>query len=655
MPQLSKNPRVYWFPWLARLTASVGLLATGCSPVETLEPRLEAAPRLSATQTADLQHAACDPGLQLAYVAGLGPGPCPGVANWAEAKLFAGAPAGDLQNFCEYTYTGPGPLTPADLDPHTTAHNADCDVVFPETASSPAEAYAPSLQAAFARAINLADADDLNLPETESLRSEVFVSVVDTVPSLKPLAPTSTHGLAMAAFVEDIACPLGSAACSVVAEHELGMPRLNDGTLDPDNGGIRGFQGELARALYRAATATGDRRVINISAGWETEIFGGHGHANRVPARAVTAVLEFARCEGKLPIAASGNRAPTCLDGPIMPAALAQRPAPSAARCAELGATGTVKSPSLHPLVYAVGGIDRHGDPPPSLERSAEPRLVAEARHATSTETGLPPLTGTSIPTAAVSGAAALVWSYAPELSPDEVMEDLYQAGPSLGRPADFAHEHATSDMVHRLDVCATLERVLDRTAPEKPLAELWSSLDCTASAASASDFSAEYEGTEDVTKTFGGEVSCEVSCAPGFARVASGVPGLPCPSPPPVTDFYVQPQPLHPPCPACTITTDEESDAAQVYAAIDDAYDDRTISDIQVTIHRGSSSSRLRLGAIPLESDKLKAIELGVTLDPSEVRGAEIAIMFAADEEATLPAVSGRNALILDWDEGDR
>lgn len=634
------------------LASLVWLAPLGCSLEEPLEPEPELRPRLSAAENASLRAAACDPGLQIAYVAGLGAAACPAVVNWASSKLFVGAPVGELQDYCVYEFVGGGGPIPADIDMITPDHDADCRVVHPQSAAPPATAYSSSLQAAFARAIDVADAEDLDLPVTQDLRETVHVGVVDTVPDPPPTDPTSEHGPAMAALIRDVACPSGDLSCPVAVEHALGMPLLEDHSIDLEHGGTHGTPGQLARGIYEAATTPADsRRVINLSLGWEPEPFGGVGFADPVSVRAVSAVLEYARCEGALIIAAAGNRTDTCTTGPLMPAALELRSAPSAARCGALGAVGSPASATHQPLVHAVGGVDRSGAAVPSMDRSAEPRLVAAAKHAVPTESGFMPLTGTSVSAAAVSGAAALLWSYFPERSADEIMEYLYDGGIAVGRTADFTHEDAPSDGVRQLDVCAAIDEALEDPEHFVQVAALSPHLDCTPAAADPIDYSTQYAPYADVSREFTGSSSpCKQGCIPGPARSADLLGLVACPPPDPIDAFYVAPLPTHPPCPACTITLDDE---VQLYAAIDDAYEGRTVNDVQLMIYEGATATRLRLGSVSLTSDAMTRIDLGVSLDLSKIRSAEIEITFAAG--IGVPALTGKNDLILDWPAGDR
>ncbi|MCA9544074.1 MAG: S8 family serine peptidase, partial [Myxococcales bacterium] len=133
----------------------------------------------------------------------------------------------------------------------------------------------------------------------------------------------------------------------------------------------------------------------------------------------------------------AGNRALDSDLGPLFPAAYEQRPR----------ACGT-ESPAwaYQPLVHAVGAVDASDRPLGLSREGGTPRLVAPGALVLTPEdtaAGVPRptavLSGTSMSAAAVSGAAALLWSLRPGATGDMVMEALYQTGEALGRDAEFA------------------------------------------------------------------------------------------------------------------------------------------------------------------------------------------------------------------------
>ena len=170
-------------------------------------------------------------------------------------------------------------------------------------------------------------------------------------------------------------------------------------------------------------------------------------------------------------MAAAGNRhaGPRSLEKPLLPAAWEQLPAPSYTHCQELigekppGHTRLSKT-SYKPLVYAVGGVGQDGRILSNARPNATPRLVAFGDHAhplsherrqsplphalakTQLATIAAPeladplvtLTGTSVSTLVVAAAAVVLWNDSPELSPFDIMDRLWRAGPAVDPSVDF-------------------------------------------------------------------------------------------------------------------------------------------------------------------------------------------------------------------------
>jgi hypothetical protein len=83
------------------------------------------------------------------------------------------------------------------------------------------------------------------------------------------------------------------------------------------------------------------------------------------------------------------------------------------------------------------------------------PRLAALGANGI-VDPGAEALSGTSVSAAVTSATAALLWSFRPELRPDEVMQLIYSSGWATGQVADFALTGSPS--VHRVSVCAALD-----------------------------------------------------------------------------------------------------------------------------------------------------------------------------------------------------
>jgi hypothetical protein len=156
-------------------------------------------------------------------------------------------------------------------------------------------------------------------------------------------------------------------------------------------------------------------------------------------------------------------------------------PAPTADQCRAFGFE-TRESPEYpifseqaRPLVYAVGGVDERGRSLTNARVGGRPRLATTAANSLALDPDggyTMTLSGSSVAAAVASGAAALIWSYRPALRPDELVELLHQTGWNSEEPADFGLP-GTSAAIHRLSICAALERAcaVDPTKPCPTLA----------------------------------------------------------------------------------------------------------------------------------------------------------------------------------------
>ncbi|PRP92838.1 Subtilase family protein [Enhygromyxa salina] len=336
------------------------------------------------------------------------------------------------------------------------------------------------LQEAFG--LNVDRVDGIDLGSTVGFRANVDLGVIDSTSGSAAaghVTPINEHGLQIAAIIEDLACPSHDPSCIDNLNHFIALPRTAWDT--PPNwieGGHQGTQGDLAMAVYAAVRdwnerlggpGGSERLVLNLSLGWERGL-GEPIDPSRGPMRSLQSALEYASCSGALVFVAAGNNpSPGCEDetetaGPTEPAAFENIPAPDSATCTSLGFTpgGSLGRPvfggaAYRPLVYAVGGVDEHDQPLINARTGGQPRLVALGSNGVG---GVSPnlhaaLTGTSVSAAVASGAAALIWSYRPELRPSEVAELLYDTGYATGDAADFGG--GVPNAVRRVSVCAAL------------------------------------------------------------------------------------------------------------------------------------------------------------------------------------------------------
>ncbi|MEZ4308878.1 MAG: S8 family serine peptidase [Polyangiaceae bacterium] len=126
------------------------------------------------------------------------------------------------------------------------------------------------------------------------------------------------------------------------------------------------------------------------------------------------------------------------------------------------------------PLLHAIGGVD-YNDTPISVSRPHSlPPLVTLAQHGIAyhppaSERSLA-FTGTSVAAAAAAGAAALVWSYRPDLPPHELMSLLHDtAVPLPSLTANVCIEGAPCPPVHRLSICAAVAKACPTCALSCP------------------------------------------------------------------------------------------------------------------------------------------------------------------------------------------
>ncbi|EYF02435.1 S8 family serine peptidase [Chondromyces apiculatus] len=418
--------------------------------------------------------------------------------GWNVSPLFGPTAPPGLSSLCRYeSMAGVGAIPPsavAMLHQALTAQGAteiteDCVVVEPLAGQFAAEVR-PWLRAEMLEHLGAAGP----LPAA-SKSSAVEIAVVDSSPdAVEGTIPHGLleHGYTMAWIAREVACPPG--ACTGHVTTHLALPHVSNTSVNLLRGGYFGTRGQLAQAIFRAVEAwkgaypARGRLVINLSVGWEPDA--GCGDPG-VPGglslseRAVFLALEHAACHGALVVAAAGNDpggpqpihpAGTVMPGgPVCPAAWSVTSAPSASRCAAIeapgyalamGTTPLLYAPSSAPslpvdnaLLFAVGGVDYADRPIVRARTGGSPRLAALAFGGVAGEdpVKLPvPLTGTSVAAAAVSGIAAALWAYRPDLTATEVMDLVYRSGTLLLRKADFAAP-GVADEVRRVDRCQAL------------------------------------------------------------------------------------------------------------------------------------------------------------------------------------------------------
>ena len=251
--------------------------------------------------------------------------------------------------------------------------------------------------------------------------------------------------------------------------------------------------------------------------------------------------------------------------GALLPAAWERAFAPSA---------GLSSSP-YRPLVYAVSGVDDHGQTLANAQPQSQAPMAAYGDHAALADDGsgtaTAHLTGSSVAAVVVSAAAAAAWSYAPWLDAAEVMDEVYRSGdlttaspPDLCLPDPEAEPCATArPTVRRISVCKAVDRVCSFTEGCPPPFDTTSPSPCPPWPTAAVDL-----GEVDLSPFVPAAVSTLSDLAlispisplctlTSFFDSAGAPPADPCPSwqlNGAAAAPWVHPQPGSTPCPNCPL-----------------------------------------------------------------------------------------------------
>jgi hypothetical protein len=376
--------------------------------------------------------------------------------TWRGEAVIAPVDVGGVTGaYCRYRWdpaspssNGRPPLGPFE----SRIAQVDCPLVAasapPPPRAYPPEAWLPRQQALRAQAGWVA-----RLPVGKGY--PVTVAVVDSAvhPYDSPLLDNLGHGRAMGRLITDLACPAG-APCAVQIANHLALREVDEtARADPADGGFFGTRAQLALAVQQgldgwvSAVQAGrrSRAVVNLSLGWvpalDTNPRGSHGRT--LPEDLVFQVLTRASCLGALVLAAAGNGAFAGTTGPTQPAGWEAEPAPGALACQRFAepdwpfAGDLAVADAYRPLVHAVSAVDYHDQPLAVVRPGSIPRLMAHGMSAITDDPLRAPghtllLTGTSVSTALVAGAAAALWSHSPTLTAHGVASQLFSTGVSL-------------------------------------------------------------------------------------------------------------------------------------------------------------------------------------------------------------------------------
>jgi hypothetical protein len=323
-------------------------------------------------------------------------------------------------------------------------------------------------------------------------RQGVRLAFLDTQPTGVgvPREPgRSEHGYTLAHIARHLVCsPADSDDCAaqITTRLALSVTRFDAkdraGTeTDTKRGGYIGTQSDLAEAIQSEVDdwqahfrqkGWPEHLVLNLSLGWDGELFGGLDENQvaelRAGAQAVYRALRYAASFDALVLAAAGNArdCPGQTKGPLLPAAW------------EAGAPAEESCSKMPPLLYAVGGVDAENRPLVNARPGGMPRRAAYGENGivADWEPGRSTMmyTGSSVATAVASSIAAIVWDTVPTLDSSGVMS-LLDVAPAeqeeiLPLHADFWFGANASTIavdappIRRLSLCAVLSRACART-----------------------------------------------------------------------------------------------------------------------------------------------------------------------------------------------
>lgn len=618
---------------LLALTTAACATEDGSAPTDGLD---------SPRETVDQTGVVCNE----RYAIGLAPSCDVGVSGWTGTSLFGAGAPGVLGQYCAFTRSGTSTLKA--LAGQVPDVAADCQAVsvqgeiITDTINDELDAY-------FGWLTGRLEDGALAASYPNATQSPVRVAVVDTYPVAEPGNPISHHGPFVMSIVEGLACD--GPTCAIDTKAHLGLPRTQNGS-NWSRGGYLGRQSDLARGIYEAVEASqnaGGHLVINLSVGWESELFGGTGPANMPPpVRATYDAIRLARCKGALIIASAGNHSGLTDDEvALAPARWEGIPAPTRAECTEVGVPmqeAFVDGAAYTPLVHAIGGLYGPNSEMVTGRELGMPRLAAAASHAVAQPraVGLDDVTvetGTSVSAAVASAAASLVWSLRPGLSPSEVMAGLYGSGVPTTLTSDFGGQALP---VHRIDICHAVEAALGPAAPNPELG-------CDTSAPVTT-----HDLVTELALLFDGlhkpefepaEPCGDVMFYPGPGEVRDCTAVEPDP-----WSILTSPQPPRPGCSDCVLTTSTEKPTAIL--ALDEAFDvnDLLLVDIEITeesgdVHRFSLKEEDIAGfivVIQLKTHEVEHVELPIDLEGIKPLRAMVFMEFKGD-------VHTEDALLID------
>ncbi len=526
------------------------------------------------------------------------PGGCPAADGWTVEPLVkddAVAEQSGLLGVCTYEWTEK--VAPTSFPAGTVP---DCLV------APTAPAVANRIQDFVGRRLRDEQYGTYEVPNLPG--DVVTIAVVDTAPHGTTTSGAASHGRAMASIVDDIACgSTPKAQCAREVASFVGLPRVRGAApYSAGGGGFYGYQSDLAKGIAEAVHYWGERRrgklIINLSVGWEPACdTRGSELVRRTIARATT--------QGALVLAAAGNRRPgSCATGPTAPGAWGNQSVPS-------------RGGGMVPLLYGITPVDEQlrdlvtFRPGSNTAFATRGFMIVTTDESVNPPEDLGPYSGSSVSTAVASGIAALIWSYHPELSAQQVMDLLWESGaqrpedpssPSSGFVLADSYFGASAPEQHVVSACRALERAACLgSAPCGPTSCVEPSTDVGAMVAGI------WAGASPIKVVVDGQ-SSSIECSSCGGSSPTRVFGATSMTTPP--DPWVVPQPDDPPCPLCDIELKSVSSTAVAHLSRATAYNNYTLASTTITLwNAAEDSENHQYGAptpLPLLSGQTYAIE---------------------------------------------
>ena len=303
------------------------------------------------------------------------------------------------------------------------------------------------------------------------------VAVLDASPWGVTKPDVSGHGYAVSRVIGHLSCVGGANApdCKDFVHPYVALPLVEGtgGWQPGPNGGFIGYFHDVFDA-FKAALAdrpTDGHLIINLSLGWDPVTTA----LNGTEKDQMRTLLELAYCQGVLVIAAAGN-GNTTSQAPVLPAALeTEGKMPDKQRCQTEFGVAKPKLPAsgYAPLIHSVGSVDLYDERLPTVRAWAHPRIAAYGMAVTVPGPNgeyFPPLSGTSMSAAAVSGIAADVWRRNSGLDAAQVMTAVFKGGVELEKKnkasrTESCNDNTAHDRCHgwqavRATLCGALQKM---------------------------------------------------------------------------------------------------------------------------------------------------------------------------------------------------